>query len=198
MDFFSSNFQSWDPNTVWTNFRPRFQSLNLVRLRASRRALVFWVSFLKKEKEDKKSLSTLSSIHVFYPGGAARHLCLALSASHSFLDFGEAVEFYPFLLAILFYIIAISRFQLFIDTRALGDARIRTKHRLITNLIALIIANCQNPLALFSLQLIHIQSIIKHQIKLQCSHFSSSTQNLSHLTFRRLMFGSDKNPSRPN
>ena len=68
MDFFSSNFQSWDPNTVWTNFRPRFQSLNLVRLRASRRALVFCVSFLKKEKEDKKSLSNRNSIYfVFYP-----------------------------------------------------------------------------------------------------------------------------------
>jgi len=29
--------------------------------------------------------------------GAAGHLCLALSASHSFLNFGDAVEFHPFL-----------------------------------------------------------------------------------------------------
>ena len=71
--------------------------------RASPRALVSLVSFFyKKNKEDKKSLyltetlSTSSSILVFYPEGVARHLCLALSASHSFLDFGEAVGFYPF------------------------------------------------------------------------------------------------------
>ena len=46
---------------------------------------------------------------VFYPGGAARHICLALSASHPLLDFGEAVGFHSFL-AISFYVIAISRF----------------------------------------------------------------------------------------
>ena len=85
-------------------------------LRASPRALVSRVSFLKKEKKDKKNfhptetLSTSSSILVFYPGGAAGHLCLALSASHPFLDFGEFVGFHPFSLAISFYIIAISKF----------------------------------------------------------------------------------------
>ena len=30
------------------------------------------------------------------PGGAAGHLCLALSASHPFLHFGEAVGFHTF------------------------------------------------------------------------------------------------------
>jgi hypothetical protein len=49
------------------------------------------VSFLKKEKEDKKN-----SIILFYLGGAAGHLCLALSASHPFLNFGEVVGFHPF------------------------------------------------------------------------------------------------------
>ena len=70
------------------------------------------MSFLKKEKEDiRKShpietLSISSSILVFYPGGVAGHL----SASHPFLNFEEAVGFYPFSLAILFYIISISEF----------------------------------------------------------------------------------------
>ena len=44
------------------------------------------------------------------PGGAAGHLCLALSASNSFLNFEEAVRFYSFSLTILFYMIAISGF----------------------------------------------------------------------------------------
>jgi len=53
------------------------------------------------KKKDKKfnlteTLSASSSILVFYLGGAAGHLCLVLSASHSFLDFGEAVGFHPF------------------------------------------------------------------------------------------------------
>ena len=39
-------------------------------------------------------LSTSSSILVFYPEDAAGYLCLALSASHPFLDFGEAVGFH--------------------------------------------------------------------------------------------------------
>ena len=30
------------------------------------------------------------------PGGAAGHLCLALSASHPFLNFEEPVGFHPF------------------------------------------------------------------------------------------------------
>ena len=72
----------------------------VLKLRASPRALVSWVSWLKKEKEDKKShptetLSTSSSILIFYPGGAAGHLWLALSASHPFLDFEEVVGFHP-------------------------------------------------------------------------------------------------------
>ena len=47
---------------------------DLPLLRASKRALVSWASFLKKEKEDKKNphpidtLSTSSSILVSYPG----------------------------------------------------------------------------------------------------------------------------------
>ena len=66
--------------------------------RAYLRAFVFWVSFLKKRKGRQKprsteTLSTLSSILVFYPGCAARHLCLALNASHPFLDFGETIGF---------------------------------------------------------------------------------------------------------
>jgi len=59
--------------------------------------------FSEKEKNRKtrnshpiETLSTSSSILIFYPGGAARHLCPALSASHPFLNFGEAVGFYPF------------------------------------------------------------------------------------------------------
>ena len=68
------------------------------------------------------SLSTSSSIFIFFPEGAVGYLCLALSASHYFLDFGQAVGFHPFLQAILFYIITILGFQLPIDTRALGDA----------------------------------------------------------------------------
>ena len=53
------------------------------------------------KKKDKKfnlteTLSASSSILVFYPRGAAGHLCLVLSASHSFLDFGEAVGFHHF------------------------------------------------------------------------------------------------------
>jgi len=69
--------------------------------RASPRVLVFLVSFLKKENKIKnpyptKTLSTSSSILVFYAEGVASHLCLALSASHSFLDFGETVgSFFP-------------------------------------------------------------------------------------------------------
>ena len=69
-----------------------------------------------------ETLSTSSSILVFYPEGVAGHLCLALSASHPFLDFEETVEFYLFSLAISFYIIAILEFYLFINIRTLGDA----------------------------------------------------------------------------
>ena len=81
------------------------------RLKASPTALVSWINFLKK-KEDKnphptETLSISSSILVLYPGGAAGHLCLALSVSYSFLNFGEAVGFHPFSLTISFYIISI-------------------------------------------------------------------------------------------
>ena len=74
---------------------------DLPLLRASKRALVFWASFLKKEKEEKKPSSNRYSIYlVFYPRflsrGAAGHLCLALSASHPILNFGEAVGFHLF------------------------------------------------------------------------------------------------------
>jgi len=70
-------------------------------LRASPRTLVSWVSFLKKKRKTKnlhptETLSTSSSIFVFYPRGVVGHLCLTLSASHCFLDFGEAVGFHPF------------------------------------------------------------------------------------------------------
>ena len=64
----------------------------------------------KKYSYPTETLSTSSSILVFYPEGAARHLCLAMSASHPFLDFGETVGFRPFSLAISIYIIAISGF----------------------------------------------------------------------------------------
>ena len=64
----------------------------------------------KKNSYPTETLSTSSSILVFYPEGAAVHLCLALSASHLFLDFEEAVGFHHFSLAISFYIIAISEF----------------------------------------------------------------------------------------
>jgi len=63
-----------------------------------------------KKPHPTENLSTSYSILVFYPEGAAGHLCLALSASHPFLDFGEAVGFHPFSLTISFYIIAISEF----------------------------------------------------------------------------------------
>ena len=76
----------------------------------------------QKKPHPTETLSTSSSILVFYPEGDAGHLCLALSASHAFLNFGEAVGFHPFSLAISFYIIVISGFQLSMDTRALGDA----------------------------------------------------------------------------
>ena len=72
--------------------------------------------FSKKNKRKTKNsyptetLSISSSILIFYPRGAARHLCLALSASHPFLNFGEAVGFHSFSLAISFYIIAILGF----------------------------------------------------------------------------------------
>ena len=42
-----------------------------------------------------ETLSASSSILVFCPEGAARHLCLSLNASHSFLNFGETVGFHP-------------------------------------------------------------------------------------------------------
>jgi len=53
------------------------------------------------KKKDKKSLSNRNSIYLvlyyrFLSKGAVGHLYLALSASHSFLDFGETVEFHPF------------------------------------------------------------------------------------------------------
>jgi len=53
------------------------------------------------EKEDKKTPSNRNSIYLifysrFLSRGAAGHLCRALSASHSFLDFGKAVGFHPF------------------------------------------------------------------------------------------------------
>ena len=80
--------------------------MNQHYIRASPRALVSWVSQLKKEKKDKKTpiqqklylprLLFSSSILVFYPAGVAGHLCLVLSANHSFLDFGGAVGFRPF------------------------------------------------------------------------------------------------------
>jgi len=58
------------------------------------------VSFLKKRKTKNlypiEILSASFSILVFYLRGAAGHLCLALSASYSFLDFREALEFHPF------------------------------------------------------------------------------------------------------
>ena len=50
----------------------------------------------KKNSYPTETLSTSSSILVFYPEGAARYLCLALSASHPFLDYEEAVGFHPF------------------------------------------------------------------------------------------------------
>ena len=67
-------------------------------LRASPRALVSWMSFLKKKQ---KTSSNRSSIYlVFYPRflskGTVGHFCLALSTSH-FFYFGEAVGFPPFL-----------------------------------------------------------------------------------------------------
>ena len=49
-----------------------------------------------KNIDPTETPSTSSSILVFYPRGVAMHLCLALSASHSFLDFEEAVGFHPF------------------------------------------------------------------------------------------------------
>ena len=58
----------------------------------------------KYNSHPTETLSTSSSILVFYPEGAARHLYLVLSASNSFLDFGKAIGFYPFSLAISFYI----------------------------------------------------------------------------------------------
>ena len=80
------------------------------------------MSFLKKRKGRQKNLhptetlSTSSSIFVFYPEGAVGHLCLALSASHFFLDFGEAVGFHPFFVS---YFVLHNRF---IDTRVFRDA----------------------------------------------------------------------------
>ena len=57
--------------------------------------------FFKKKTKTKNPhpteiLSTSSSILVFYPGSAARHLCLALSASHFFLDFAKTIGFHHF------------------------------------------------------------------------------------------------------
>ena len=68
-------------------------------VRASSRVLVSWMSQLKKRQKNSyttETLSTSSSIFVFYPRGVVGHLCLTLSASHCFLDFGEAVGFHPF------------------------------------------------------------------------------------------------------
>ena len=85
----------------------------------------------KKEKKEKKShpteiLSTSSSILVFYPGNAAGHLCLTLSASHFFLYFGEAVEFHSFFASYFVlhnsYIKSLAIHRYNIDIRALEDA----------------------------------------------------------------------------
>ena len=66
---------------------------------------------VKERKGRQKTSFNKNSIYlVFYSGSAARHLCLALSTSHPFLDFGEAVGFHSFLPAISFYIIDISEF----------------------------------------------------------------------------------------
>ena len=73
--------------------------MNQHHIRASPRALVSWVSQLKKKTKNSyptETLSTSSSILVFYPEGVAGHLCLVLSANHSFLDFGGAFGFRPF------------------------------------------------------------------------------------------------------
>jgi len=72
-----------------------------VMFRAYLRAFVFWVSFKKKEKEDKKSPFNGNSIylvfyHHFLSKGCRWSSFPTLSASHSFLDFGEAVRFHPF------------------------------------------------------------------------------------------------------
>ena len=69
-------------------------------VRASPRALVSQVSQLKKRQktpiQQKLYLPRLLSSFSIQRAGAAGHLCLALSASHLFLDFGEAVGFHPF------------------------------------------------------------------------------------------------------
>ena len=70
-------------------------------IRASKSSSILDELAKKREKKTKNSyptetLSTSSSILVFYPEGDAGYLCLALSASHVFLDFGETVGFHPF------------------------------------------------------------------------------------------------------
>ena len=82
---------------IFGRYTPCGLLMGQLSLRAFPRALISLVSFLKKEKEDKKFSSNRNSIYlIFYPGGDARHLCLALSASHIFSDFGETVGFHHF------------------------------------------------------------------------------------------------------
>jgi len=76
---------------------------------------LLYVELVRKKRMTKslfptETLSASSFILVFYPEGAAGHICLSLNTSHSFLNFGETVGFHPFSLAISFYIIAISEF----------------------------------------------------------------------------------------
>ena len=78
-----------------------------LQLRASPRALLSWVSYLKIEKEDKKTLiqqklylprllslfSIQASIFVFYSRGAAGHICIALNASNPFWILEKLLDF---------------------------------------------------------------------------------------------------------
>ena len=94
-NYMNSSIKQVDQRQTFPEYRIAKDKL----LRASPRAFVFWVSYLKKEKNDKKLISNRFSIYLaFYPRflfRGCRWLSLP-STSHPILDFGQAVGFHPY------------------------------------------------------------------------------------------------------